>query len=41
MSYGPGSLELAHKPDESVPIADILRCEQVLRTLVEETIFES
>lgn len=40
MSYGPGSLELAHKPDESVPIADILRCEQVLCTLVEDTVFE-
>lgn len=40
MSYGPGSLELAHKPDESVPIADILRCEQVLCVLVTETLFE-
>lgn len=40
MSYGPGSLELAHKPDESVPVADILRCEQVLCTLAEDTLFE-
>lgn len=40
MSYGPGSLELAHKPDESVSIADILRCEQVLCTLVSDTLFE-
>lgn len=35
LSYGPGSLELAHKPDESVPISDILRCEQVLWKLTE------
>ena len=34
MSYGPGDLELAHKPQESVPIADILRCENVLKELV-------
>lgn len=34
MSYGPGNLELAHKPDESVPIDDILRCESVLKELV-------
>ena len=34
MSYGPGSLDLAHKPDESVPCSDILRCEQVLTVLV-------
>lgn len=34
MSYGPGDLELAHKPDESVPIDDILRCEKVLKELV-------
>lgn len=40
MSYGPGSLELAHKPDESVPVADILRCEQVLCALAEDTLFE-
>ena len=30
MSYGPGSLELAHKPDEWVACEDILRCEKVL-----------
>ena len=34
MSYGPGDLELAHKPQESVPIEDILRCENVLKELV-------
>lgn len=27
MSYGPGSLALAHKPNEYVPHADIVRCE--------------
>lgn len=39
MSYGPGSLELAHKPDESVPISDILRCEQVLTELTRLALF--
>ena len=34
MSYGPGDLELAHKPQEYVPVADILRCENVLKVLV-------
>lgn len=34
MSYGPGNLELAHKPGESVPVDDILRCESVLKELV-------
>lgn len=33
MSYGPGDLELAHKPDESVSCEDILRCEEVLTKL--------
>lgn len=33
MSYGPGSLMLAHKPDEYVPIDDIYRCEKVLEHL--------
>lgn len=41
MSYGPGSLELAHKPDESVPVEDILRCEMVLRALVDDAIFNA
>ena len=39
MSYGPGDLELAHKPDESVPCEDILRCQAVLITLAENMIF--
>lgn len=33
MSYGPGNLELAHKPDEWVAIEDIVRCEKVLKKL--------
>lgn len=41
MSYGPGDLELAHKPDESVPIEDILRCEQVLTELARQILFPS
>ena len=35
ISYGPGNLKYAHKPDEFVEIKDILRCEEVLRRLVE------
>ena len=34
MSYGPGSLALAHKPNEYVPRADIERVERVLTELV-------
>ena len=30
MSYGPGSLELAHKPNESVPYEDVKRVQGVL-----------
>lgn len=36
MSYGPGDLELAHKPGEYVPVADIRRCEAVLKELVKK-----
>jgi len=35
MSYGPGNLKRAHKPDEYVEIQDILRCEQVILNLIE------
>ena len=38
MSYGPGDLELAHKPDESVPCEDILRCQSVLIMLAEKIV---
>lgn len=34
MSYGPGNLAQAHKPDEYVEIADIERCVQVYRELI-------
>ena len=34
MSYGPGSLQYAHKPDEFVEIWDIIRCEKVINHLV-------
>ena len=34
MSYGPGSLQYAHKPDEFVEIRDIIRCEKVIKHLV-------
>ena len=39
MSYGPGSLALAHKPNEFVPHADIHRCQQVLNRLAEDTLW--
>ena len=34
LSYGPGSLALAHKPDEYVETKDIERCEKVYKELV-------
>ncbi len=39
MSYGPGDLELAHKPEESVPCEDILRCEEVLTRLARSFLY--
>ena len=39
MSYGPGSLALAHKPDEYVPHADIVRCQNVLIALADNTLW--
>lgn len=39
LSYGPGDLELAHKPDEYVPLADIARCENVLTDLANRILF--
>lgn len=41
MSYGPGNLELAHKPDEYVPISDIRRCHKVMVKLAENILYES
>lgn len=39
MSYGPGSLALAHKPNEHVPLADIDRVEAVLARLARNVIW--
>lgn len=39
MSYGPGSLALAHKPNEYVPYADIVRCQRVLIALADNTLW--
>ena len=39
MSYGPGSLALAHKPNEYVPHADIVRCQQVLIALADNKLW--
>lgn len=36
LSYGPGNLKYAHKPDEFVEITDIKRCEKVLWQLIEQ-----
>ncbi|BCV18335.1 M20/M25/M40 family metallo-hydrolase [Leptogranulimonas caecicola] len=33
LSYGPGSLEVAHKPNEHVPVADLVRVRRVLSKL--------
>lgn len=41
MSYGPGDLALAHKPDEFVPVEDILRCEAVLTALARRFVFDA
>ena len=40
MSYGPGSLEAAHKPDEYVPIKDVDRCVRVLVQLEKNLLLE-
>ncbi len=40
MSYGPGKLKLAHKPDEYVDKADIERCYKVFEKLVENILTE-
>lgn len=39
MSYGPGSLALAHKPDEHVPHADVDRVEHVLTALLDRELW--
>lgn len=39
MSYGPGSLELAHKPNESVPYEDVKRVQKVLTKLAEKALW--
>lgn len=41
MSYGPGSLALAHKPNEYVPHADIVRRQNVLIALVDNTLWSA
>lgn len=41
MSYGPGSLALAHKPNEHVPYTDIVRCQNVLIALADNTLWDA
>lgn len=40
ITYGPGSLSMAHKPDEYVETADIERCEKIYGELLEEAILQ-
>lgn len=39
MSYGPGNLEIAHKPDEYVDLKDITRCHGVMKDLAQRVLF--
>ncbi|WP_130812779.1 M20 family metallopeptidase [Olsenella sp. Marseille-P4559] len=39
LSYGPGSLELAHKPNEHVPVADLARVRAVLSRLAADVLW--
>ena len=41
MSYGPGSLALAHKPNEHVPHTDIVRCQNVLIALADNVLWDA
>ena len=41
MSYGPGSLALAHKPNEYAPHADIVRCQNALIALADNTLWSA
>ena len=41
MSYGPGSLVLTHKPNEPGAHADIVRCQNVLIALVDNTLWDA
>lgn len=39
LSYGPGSLEMAHQPNEFVPLADLARVRAVLSRLAHDTLW--
>lgn len=41
LSYGPGSLALAHKPNEYVPKTDVVRVETVLQALMREALWSA
>ena len=41
MSYGPGSLVLAHKAQRAGAHADIVRCQNVLIALVDNTLWDA
>ena len=38
MSYGPGELERAHKPNEYVPVEDLTRVYRVFKSLIQSTV---
>lgn len=38
LSYGPGDLQRAHKPDEYVEIADLTRCQRVMQQLAQQVL---
>ena len=40
MSFGPGSLEQAHRPDEFVPCEEITRSAAVMTRLAEDILFD-
>lgn len=39
VSFGPGSLEMAHKPDEYVETGEIVNCKKVLKSALEKLCF--
>ena len=41
MSYGPGDLFYAHKPDEFVELDDITRCTRVMTRLAESILIDA
>jgi acetylornithine deacetylase len=34
--FGPGNIEVAHRPNESLPLAEFAKCETILEELIQE-----